>query len=252
MSAVIERLPERARTPAMARAIMAPSAILLAGAGTAAAIVVGAPLVGAAAVGALVWAGKVALGMPRRKRRPDMNPAQVKEPWRSLVRQTIKSEERFKEAVAETRAGPDPGHAWPRWRPGWPSPSTSPGTSPSGATTSTTPSAELDIDGIGRELATCEADLAIDPDRTDLQHTADALRGQLESARRLAEVARDARDRLRRLNAQLNEAVARAVELSLGPSDVGALQPLGSDVDGLVSELEALRLALDDAGRSAA
>ena len=76
---------------------------------------------------------------------------------------------------------------------------------------------ELDTDGIDRELATCEADLAVDPDRSDLRPTADAIRSQLASARRLEEVARDARDRLRRLNAQLNEAVARAVELSWAP-----------------------------------
>jgi hypothetical protein len=250
MSAMLERLPERARTPAVARAIMAPSSILLAGAGTAAAIVVGAPLAAAAAVGALVWAGKVALGMPRKRRRPDMNPAQVKEPWRSLVRQTIKSEQRFREAVAGTKPGPIRdrlGEVAERmavavdesWN------IATRGNALDAAV------AELDIDGIGRELAACEADLSSDPERTDLQGTADALRGQLESARRLADVARDAQDRLRRLNAQLNEAVAGAVELSLGPADVGALQPLGSDVDGLVSELEALRLALDDAGRSA-
>jgi hypothetical protein len=251
MSLMIERLPQRARTPAMARAIMAPSAILLAGAGTAAAIVAGAPLVGAAAVGALLWAGRVALGMPRKRRRPDMKPARVKEPWRSLVRQTVKTEQRFREVVAGTRAGPirdrlaevaeqmavAVDESWNIAKRG---------------DALDDAVAELDTDGIGRELATCEADLAVDSGRADLQATADALRGQLESARRLAEVARDARDRLRRLNAQLNEAVARAVELSLGPSDVGALQPLGSDVDGLVSELEALRLALDDAGRSAA
>jgi hypothetical protein len=248
---MLERLPERVKTPAMARAIMAPSAILLAGAGTAAAIVVGAPLVGAAAVGALVWAGKVALGMPRKRRRPDMNPARVKEPWRSLLRQTVKAEERFREAVAATRPGPirdtlaevaermgvAVDESWNIAKQG---------------DALDDAVKELDADGIGRELVTCKADLAADPERADLLATADALESQLESARRLAEVARDARDRLRRLNAQLNEAVARAVELSLGPSDVGALQPLGSDVDGLVSELEALRLALDDAGRSAA
>ncbi len=235
----------------MARAIMAPSAILLAGAGTAAAIVAGVPLLGAAVVGAAVWAGKVALGIPRKRRRPDMNPAEVKEPWRSLVRQTIKAEQRFEEAVAETRPGPirdrlaevaermavAVDESWNIAKRG---------------DALDDAVGELDTAGIERELATCEADLAADPERRDLRATADAIRSQLASARRLEEVARDARDRLRRLNAQLNEAVARAVELSLGPSDVGALQPLGSDVDGLVSELEALRLALDDAGRSAA
>jgi hypothetical protein len=39
--------------------------------------------------------------------------------------------------------------------------------------------------------------------------------------------------------------VARAVELSLGTGDARALQ---GDVDQLVEEMEALRLALEDAG----
>src|SRR5205085_11990342 len=103
---MLERLPERARTPAMARAMMAPSAILLAGAGTAAAILAGVPLAAAAAVGALAWAGKVALAIPRKDKRPDMNPATVRDPWRSLVRQALKAEARFNETVRQTRSGP--------------------------------------------------------------------------------------------------------------------------------------------------
>jgi len=58
-------------------------------------------------------------------------------------------------------------------------------------------------------------------------------------------VASEARDRLRLLDARLDEAVARAVELSLGTGDARALQ---GDVDQLVEEMEALRLALEDAG----
>ena len=42
MGAMLERLPERARTPAMARAITSPGTILLAGAGASAAILAGA------------------------------------------------------------------------------------------------------------------------------------------------------------------------------------------------------------------
>ena len=44
----------------------------------------------------------------------------------------------------------------------------------------------------------------------------------------------------------LNEVVARAVELSLQGPDMGTLQPLGSDVDDLVGELESLRVALEE------
>ena len=64
-------------------------------------------------------------------------------------------------------------------------------------------------------------------------------------------MAQDARDRLQRLNAELAEAVARAVELSLSAADIGALQPLGSDVENVVGELEALRQALEETGGQA-
>jgi len=224
---MLERLPERARTPAVARAVMAPSAILLAGAGAAAAILAGVPLAAAAAVGALAWAGKVALAIPRKVRRPDMNPATVKEPWRSLVRQTVKAEDRFNQTVKGTRPGPLKDRLAEvaaqvsvavdaSWR------IAQRGDSLDHAVR------ELNADAIAAELAARENELAYSPGRTDLQATVAALGRQLESARRVAAVARDALDRLRRLNAQLNEAVARAVELSLGPADVGALQPLGA------------------------
>ncbi len=244
---MLERLPERARTPAMARAIMAPSTILLAGAGTAAAILAGVPLAAAAAVGALAWAGRVAMAVPRRNRRPDMNPAMVKEPWRSLVRQTIKAEGRFKDTVRATRAGPLKDRLSEvaaqmsvavdaSWK------IAQRGDSLDAAVR------ELDAAGIADELSIRRAELAQSPGRPELEATVAALQRQLDSARRVTEVARDALDRLRRLNAQLNEAVARAVELSLGPADVGALQPLGADIDGVVAELESLRLALEESG----
>jgi hypothetical protein len=244
---MLERLPERARTPAMARAIMAPSAILLAGAGTAAAILAGVPLAAAAAVGALAWAGKVALAIPRKDKRPDMNPATVRDPWRSLVRQALKAEARFNETVRQTRSGPL------RDRLAEVSAQVSVAVDASWKIAQRGDSLdaavrELDADSIAAELAARQSELRQSPGRPQLEATVEALRRQLESARRVADVARDALDRLRKLNAQLNETVARAVELSLGPADVDALQPLGADIDGVVSELEALRLALEESG----
>ena len=53
----------------------------------------------------------------------------------------------------------------------------------------------------------------------------------------------DARDRLRLLDARFDELVARAVEVSVGSGDTNLL---GNDVDELVGELEALRIALDE------
>jgi hypothetical protein len=246
---MLERLPERARTPAMARAVMAPSAILLAGAGTAAAILAGVPLAAAAAVGALAWAGKVALAIPRKIKRPDMNPAMVKEPWRSLVRQTVKAEQRFADTVRQTRPGPL------RDRLAEVSAQVSVAVDASWQIAQRGDSLdaavrELDAASIAAELAAREGELRRSPGRPQLEATVTALRRQLESARRVADVARDALDRLRRLNAQLNETVARAIELSLGPADVDALQPLGADIDGVVMELESLRLALEESAAS--
>ncbi len=244
---MLERLPERARTPAVARAIMAPSSILLAGAGTAAAILAGAPLAVAAAFGAAAWAGKAFMSIPRKERRPDMNPATIREPWRSLVRQAVKAEDRFNETVRHTRHGPL------RDRLSEVSAQVSVAVDASWKIAQRGDSLdaavrELDADSIAAELGAREDELAQSPGRPELEATVAALRRQLESARRVAAVARDALDRLRRLNAQLNETVARAVELSLGPADIDALQPLGADIDGVVTELESLRLALEESG----
>ncbi|PLS74753.1 MAG: hypothetical protein CYG61_10955, partial [Actinobacteria bacterium] len=70
---MLERLPEGARTPAVARAVTAPSAVLLAGAGMSAAILGGLPLVAAAGVGALAWAARVAVALPRRPKSERVN-----------------------------------------------------------------------------------------------------------------------------------------------------------------------------------
>ena len=234
----------------MARAITSPGTILLAGAGASAAILAGVPLAAAAVVGGLVWAGKVALAIPRKPRRVDINPAQVKEPWRSLVRQAQRAETRFDQVVAST----DPGPLRDRlaevdariavgvdecWR------IAQRGNELHAALS------DFDVGELQQQLARAEAEAAQSPGRAQLRGTAEALRAQLSSAQRLAAVAQDAEDRLRRLAAQLNEAVARGVELSLQSPDVGTLQPLGSDVDSLVGELESLRVALEEAGGGA-
>lgn len=247
---MLERLPPGARTPAVARAITLPSAILLAGAGASAAILAGAPLAGAAVIAAACWAGRVALAIPRRKRR-DINPATLREPWRSVVRQAMDAEARFEDAVESTLPGPlrerlaEVGarvsvavdECWRIARRG---------DSLDAAVK------QLDPDGIRQELDQCEAEVQRRPGRADVVAAAESIRRQLASADRLQTVARDARDRLRRLDAQLDEAVARAVELSLGGLDAAGLQPLGSDVEGLVGELESLRLALEDTGQAGA
>jgi hypothetical protein len=60
-------------------------------------------------------------------------------------------------------------------------------------------------------------------------------------------VSQDTRDRLRLLDARLDELVARSAEVSVGAGDTGGLS---DEVDGVVTELEALRLALEETGGS--
>ncbi len=235
----------------MARAITSPGTILLAGAGASAAILAGVPLAAAAVVGGLVWAGRVAMAVPRKARRVEVNPAMVKEPWRSLVKQAQRAESRFDQVLSTTAPGPLKDRLAQVdarvavgvdecWR------IAQRGDSLDAAV------AELDPEGIRQQLDRCEAELVRAPGRADVEAAAESIRRQLDSAHRLETVARDARDRLRRLDAQLDEAVARAVELSLGTADAPGLQPLGSDVETVVGELESLRLALDETGRGGA
>lgn len=244
---MLERLPERARTPQTARAMTAPATILLAGAGASAAILAGAPLALAAAAGAALWAGRVALAVPRRPARAVGDPATLRAPWGPLVRQARRAEARFDQVVATTDAGPlrdrlaevdarvavGVDECWRIAQRG---------------DELHRALAGFDLAALRDQVAEAEARAARHADRSDLAATAAALRAQLASAERLAAVAQDAEDRLRRLAAQLDEAAARAVELSLQRPDAGSLQPLGTDVEDLVGELETLRVALEETG----
>jgi hypothetical protein len=248
---MLERVPDHLRTGQTARALTLPSAILLGGAGASAAILAGAPLVAAAVCGVACWAGRVALALPRRARKERVDPAGLAQPWRGFVRDAVAASEHFNRAVTQTAPGPL------RDRLGEVAGQVAAATSECWHVARKGDAldravAELDIDDVRRQLAEAEAEGARGSPQAgaDLDATASALRHQVESAERLATVAQQTKDRLRRLDAQLDEAVARALELSLNAaSNVGALGPLGSDVDGLVAELESLRQALDETAR---
>jgi DNA anti-recombination protein RmuC len=75
-----------------------------------------------------------------------------------------------------------------------------------------------------------------------------SLQAQLESAQRIRETRDDTDQRLRLLNTRLGELLAHAAEVSVG-SDLTT--DLGSAVDDVVTQLESLRLAVEDVNNTA-
>ena len=250
---MIERLPERIRTPAVARAVTSPSAVLLAGAGMSAAILGGLPIAAAAVVGGLAWAARVAFAVPRKRAGERIDAFRVGEPWRGFVLDAQQAQARFDRTVSRMRPGPlrerlgDVGRRLAEgvtesWR------IARQGDALQGAFQ------QLDVRQVQMDLAETRAERKAargDESRTRaLERTEAALESQLASAERIRDVAREAADRLRVLNAQLDEAVARAVELSVRGVDAD-VSPLTNDVDNLVTELEALRQGLEETGGTA-
>ncbi len=249
---MLERLPERVRTPAVARAVTSPSAVLLAGAGMSVAILAGVPLVAAAAVGALAWGARVAMAVPRSPRAERIDPFTVGEPWRHFVTDAIQARAEFERTVSRARPGPlrdrlvqlglrlDDGvrECWRIARQG---------------DVLQAALGQLDIGRVRQDLAQVQSELARCPagERVSLERAEAAVRSQLASAERIEKVSRDAGTRLRVLNAQMDEAVARAVELSVTAADGSDLSPLSADVESLVGELESLRLALEETASAA-
>ncbi len=241
------RFRDRFYTPKVARAIMSPLGIVLFGAGAAGAIVVGLPVAAALGVGALAWGGRVLAAVPGGEPSARVPAGRLGEPWRTYATQAEASKRRFDGVVATVPAGPlrerlqqlsgrlDDGiqESWRIARRGH----------------------ELDgaigkIDTAGAELELAELRRAIGdrPASPAEADTAEALQAQLASAQRLGALANRSRDRLRLLDARFDELVARTVEVSVGSGDTDVL---GNDVDGLVTELETLRLALDETDRAA-
>jgi hypothetical protein len=234
---------DRFFTRRTAESIMSPLGIVLFGAASAASIVAGLPLAAAFGVGALAWGGRVVAGMPRDAAGGRVEPATLSEPWRGYVASAQDAKRRFDRVVASVVAGPlrtrleqlsarlDEGidESWRIARRGH---------------EVAAAVAQIDTTSARTELAELQAaDRSPSTDRTMA-----SLEAQLASAQRLQTLAERSRDRLRLLDARFDELVARAVEVSVGAGDTDLL---GDDVDGLVSELEALRIALEETEQAA-
>lgn len=242
---------DRFLTPPVARAMLSPSGIVLAGAGAGVAIATGLPLVVAPIAGVAAWAARVLAAVPRNRPTERIDPFAVPEPWRRFVVEALKAQVRYRQAIAGAEAGPirerlesigariDDGvqEAWRIARRG---------------AQLEDARATIDDAEVRRELDAVQRDAGQGwAAGSAVERTAAALRSQLETAARLDATIADARSQLQLLDARLDESVARATELRVGISDADELAPIGADVEGLVQEMEALRLALEETTRAA-
>lgn len=243
------RFRDRFFTRPVARALTSPLGIVLAGAGAAVGIVTGLGIPAAIGLGAAAWGARVAAAIPRPDRGPDIDAKSLAEPWRRYVQQAQQSRRRFDGAVRATPAGPirerlagigeriDAGIT-DVWR------VANRGQALAQAVGS------LDTHATAQELHATEAELARTRSR-HLEGAVESMRAQLASAQRMQRTVVEADQQLRLLDARLDEAVARAIELSVGTGDEAGLRGLDRDVGDIVGELEALRLALDEADQAA-
>jgi len=242
----VARLSRRDRffSPPVARAITSPGGILLAGLGVSGAVLVGLPVVAAAGVGVLAWGARAAFAVPRNPTTPKIDAGRLDEPWRSFVRQAEDAQRQFGRALTRVPAGPLHDRL---------------------ATIGERVASGRDecwkIAGAGHDLARArgQVDLAditrqrqaIDPAAAAVPGSAaagtiEALDAQLAAVARMDQVITDSTDRLRLLDARLDEAVTRAIELSVRADSPDELRGLGDDIDALVGDMESLRLGLDE------
>ncbi len=228
--------------------MVSPSGIVLAGAGASAAILAGLGPLGPLALLAAgaAWAARVAFAIPRDPRGERIDPFTLGEPWRKFVQEALQAQVRFGRAVDEADAGPlrdrlreiaermDTG-VKESWR------IAKRGEQLVGV------SEQIDVAEIQRQLLQVQRDMGEKwADATSLQRAQESLEAQLATADRVQQVIGDAYSRLRLLDARMDEAVARGLELAVRASDVDELSGLGADVDGLVTEMESLRQALEE------
>jgi hypothetical protein len=241
-------LRDRFFTPPVARAVTSPLGILCLGAGASLGILLGGGVLGAAVLGLLGWGGRVVAAIPRAPADARIDPFTLTDPWRRYVTDALQARARFAEAVGSAREGPmrdrlreiqsrvDTGlqEVWRIARRG---------------DALVEARRKVDPDAIRREIASTEAN-ADQPwaSASTMQQTLESLQAQLATVERLERVIGDADGRLRLLNARLDEAAARTIELSVQAHDVTELGGLGDDVDEMVDEMEALRQAIEETG----
>lgn len=237
----------------LAEAITAPGSLLLAGAAAGLAVAAAGP-VGLGA-GVVVWLGSTLFRLRPKSAAPTkpvrIDPFTLGEPWRQYVQSAEQARVRFQAAVAHTPAGALRDNL------------AAIGTRVDDAATELWGVANrafrlerslttLNPASVRAELADAqrELDRNSDPARIPvLESTVRSLEAQLASNERLTGSVISAQDRLRELDAQLDELVARGVELSVSATTTDDFSELRVDVDNVATQMEALRQAFEETNR---
>lgn len=237
-------LKDRLLTRPVAEAIMSPFAIMLAGLGAAVGIATGGGVIVAAGAAVAAWAARVAMAVPRGPVKERIDRRAVSGPWQSFVDEALAAQQRFRQAVERTNAGPIRDRM-----------------------ASLAPRIEqfvrhsYDVARSGQALTEARAGINVDRITSDLhrvtggrnpdevtggtsRQAASALLAQLASAQRLDDTIETTYDRLVLLDARLDEIVTRSIELSVTGADAGLLGSVERDLIDVVDEIEAVRQAV--------
>ncbi|MDG2029226.1 MAG: hypothetical protein P8J50_19190 [Acidimicrobiales bacterium] len=204
-------------------------------------LIVSGSWIAAVAMGLGVWFGRVALSRAIAKRVSGLerriDPFALREPWRFFVRDALSARQRFADALHDAEDGPLR-------------------TRLVEIEAQLTHAVEVTWDVALRgqqltdarrriDLVALERTLGSSPEG-DPRHT--AAQAQKDSHARLAQREDDTRERLEILDARMGETITRAGELATRTGGAIAIEELAGQVDGMVSELDSLRIALDEVG----
>ncbi|MGH9245147.1 MAG: hypothetical protein ACRD29_12695 [Acidimicrobiales bacterium] len=235
----------------MRAVLLSPLALVLAAVGLVIGWFAGSGSLAVAVAFAIVgWAVGVGVGLGLRSAalrsapRLRIDPFTLNEPWRRSVQDALQARNRFRAAVGRSRSGPfrerleeladriDHGvdECWQVAQQGQ---------------EIADARRRIERPAVEGKLEALLADGEPTPDSAADQ-TVEALRSQLGSAERLDHTVADTRARLTLLTARLDEAAARAMELTVAAGAAVDLAGLDTEVDALVTDMEALRLALEE------
>lgn len=235
-------LRDRFFTPQVAKAILSPWRIIVSIVVAVGLALLGVHVVLAVLIGLVLYVVLVAVAMPRKGKRVHIDPFAIGEPWRQHVKGALRAKRRFDEILASA----PPGAGRDRLR--------SIGERLQHGVEECWHIAkrgdQIDASVTRLNLPSARSDhqlLSQRPKDAATEATLASLQAQIDSGDRLKAISANAAQQLRLLEVRLSELAARAQEVAVGGTDQVSY---GKEVDDVITELEGMRLALDETARA--